>query len=181
MLDTQIKRGAELSTCLHLVMNWIWWQGRKPDGLGRPKRGVRVCWERLAEDPVRMLFNSHLWRIFNHIPDVAGSMESEWAMFHMSRSLVLVVVVPPGPAGETYRSWLSCGTLEAVNSYRQTKQCAAWAVTEPKTPVCEEFGEAMEQVFQSTPKKFWQIIQQLRRGKRNPPTRKTVDGPQLSL
>ena len=32
----------------------------------------------------------------------------------------------------------------------------------------EEFGEAMEQDFHSTPKKFWQTVRQLRSGKRNP-------------
>ena len=32
----------------------------------------------------------------------------------------------------------------------------------------EEFGEAMEKDFHSTPKKFWQIVRRLRRGKQNP-------------
>jgi len=40
---------------------------------GRPKRIVRVCWERLAESPVR--------RSFNHVPGEVGDIESEWAMF----------------------------------------------------------------------------------------------------
>ena len=30
---------------------------------------------------MKMVFNSHRRRSFNHIPEVAGSMESEWAMF----------------------------------------------------------------------------------------------------
>ncbi|XP_008333667.1 glutamate receptor ionotropic, delta-2-like [Cynoglossus semilaevis] len=34
-------------------------KGVKLDRPGRPKRIVRVCWERLAESPVRMAFNSH--------------------------------------------------------------------------------------------------------------------------
>ena len=37
--------------------------------------------EHLAEDPVNMVFNSHLQRSFNHLPEVTGNMESEWAMF----------------------------------------------------------------------------------------------------
>uniref|UniRef100_A0A3Q3VWQ5 DAGKc domain-containing protein n=1 Tax=Mola mola TaxID=94237 RepID=A0A3Q3VWQ5_MOLML len=69
---------------------------------------------------------------------------------------------------ETYRSWLACGTPEAADSYRQAKQSAARVVTEAKTRVWEEFGEAMEQDFQSAPKKFWQTVRRLRRGKRNP-------------
>ena len=29
------------------------WPGRKPDGPDRTERVVRVCWERLAEEPVK--------------------------------------------------------------------------------------------------------------------------------
>ncbi|KAI3351322.1 hypothetical protein L3Q82_005867 [Scortum barcoo] len=61
VLDTRVKRGAELSTDHHLVVSWIRWQRRKLDRPGRPKRIVRVCcWERLAEPSVREVFNSHL-------------------------------------------------------------------------------------------------------------------------
>ena len=35
----------------------------------------------IAEDLVKMVYNSHLWKSFNHILDVVGSMESEWAVF----------------------------------------------------------------------------------------------------
>ncbi|KAI3351096.1 hypothetical protein L3Q82_005662 [Scortum barcoo] len=41
VLDTRVKRGANR------------WQRRKLDRPGRPKRIVRVCWERLAEPSVR--------------------------------------------------------------------------------------------------------------------------------
>ncbi|KAI3374338.1 hypothetical protein L3Q82_006173 [Scortum barcoo] len=47
VLDTRVKRGAELSTDHHLVVSWIRWQRRKLDRPGRPKRIVRVCWERM--------------------------------------------------------------------------------------------------------------------------------------
>merc|ERR1712035_64070 len=60
VLDTRVKRGAELSTDHHLVVSWICWRRRKLDRLGRPKRVVRVCWEHLAEPSVRGVFNSHL-------------------------------------------------------------------------------------------------------------------------
>ncbi|KAK3565811.1 hypothetical protein QTP86_015565 [Hemibagrus guttatus] len=53
VLDTQVKRGAELSTDHHLVVSWIRLRRRMPDRLGRPKRIVRVCWERLADPSVR--------------------------------------------------------------------------------------------------------------------------------
>ncbi|KAI3366365.1 hypothetical protein L3Q82_000523 [Scortum barcoo] len=37
VLDTRVKRGAELSTDHHLVVSWIRWQRRKLDRPGRPK------------------------------------------------------------------------------------------------------------------------------------------------
>ncbi|TWW70651.1 hypothetical protein D4764_17G0001340 [Takifugu flavidus] len=58
VLDTRVKRGVELSTDHHLVVSWLRWWGRMPDRPGRPKRVVRVCWERLAESLVRRSFNS---------------------------------------------------------------------------------------------------------------------------
>ncbi len=84
VLDTRVKRGAELSTDHHLVVSWSRWRGRKLDRLGRPKRTVRVCWERLAESPVREIFNSHLRRSFDRIPREVGDIESEWTMFSAS-------------------------------------------------------------------------------------------------
>ncbi|KAI3358078.1 hypothetical protein L3Q82_003089 [Scortum barcoo] len=84
VLDTRVKRGAELSTDHHLVVSWIRWQRRKLDRPGRPKRIVRVCWERLAEPSVREVFNSHLRKRFSQIPREAGDIESEWTMFSAS-------------------------------------------------------------------------------------------------
>ncbi|TWW64289.1 hypothetical protein D4764_03G0012970 [Takifugu flavidus] len=55
-----------------------------PDRPGRPKRIVGVCWERLAESPVRRSFNSHLGNSFDHVPGEAGDIESEWTMFRAS-------------------------------------------------------------------------------------------------
>ncbi|TWW71090.1 hypothetical protein D4764_17G0005730 [Takifugu flavidus] len=72
VLDTRVKRGAELSTDHHLVVSWLQWWGRMPDRPSRPKRIVRVCWERLAESPVRRSFNSHLRESFDHVPGEAG-------------------------------------------------------------------------------------------------------------
>uniref|UniRef100_A0AAV2MIF0 Reverse transcriptase domain-containing protein n=1 Tax=Knipowitschia caucasica TaxID=637954 RepID=A0AAV2MIF0_KNICA len=82
--DTRVKRGAELSTDHHLVVSWIRWQGKKPVRPGRPKRIVRVCWEHLAEPPVRRTFNSHLRESFSQVPAEEGDMESEWTMFSAS-------------------------------------------------------------------------------------------------
>ncbi|KAK3538466.1 hypothetical protein QTP86_003694 [Hemibagrus guttatus] len=65
VLDTRVKRVAELSTDHHLVVSWIRLRRRMLDRLGRPKRIVRVCWERLADPSVRGVFNSHLRESFN--------------------------------------------------------------------------------------------------------------------
>ncbi|KAI3366683.1 hypothetical protein L3Q82_009358 [Scortum barcoo] len=132
VLDTRVKRGAELSTDHHLVVSWIRWQRRKLDRPGRPKRIVRVCWERLAEPSVREVFNSHLRKSFSQIPREAGDIESEWTMFSASivdaavrklwdaRSLVPVVAATPEPGG-------------GHRKYRQAKQAAARTVLEAKT------------------------------------------------
>ncbi|TWW59961.1 R2 Retrovirus-related Pol polyprotein from type I retrotransposable element [Takifugu flavidus] len=174
VLDTQVKRGAELSTDHHLVVSWLRWWGRMPDRPGRPKRVVRVCWERLAESPVRRSFNSPLQESFEHVPGEAGDIESEWTMFRASIVEAAdrccgrkVVGACHGgntrtrwwtPAvrdavklkKESYRALLACGTPEAADGYRQAKQSAATAVA--KTRAWEEFGEAMENDFRTASK-----------------------------
>ena len=52
VLDTRVKRGAELSTDHHLVVSWVRGWGKTLDRPGKPKRVVRVNWERLEEAPV---------------------------------------------------------------------------------------------------------------------------------
>ncbi|KAK3558202.1 hypothetical protein QTP86_014003, partial [Hemibagrus guttatus] len=163
VLDIQVKRGVELSTDHHLVVSWIRLRRRMPDRLGRPKRIVRVCWERLADPSVRGIFNSHLWESFNQIPREVGDIESVWTMF--SSSIVDAAIqscgckVSGASRGgnpqtqwwtleirdavklkkESYRAWLAQGTLEAAEAYRQAKQTAAGVVSEAKTRVWEEF------------------------------------------
>ena len=66
VLDTRAKRGAELSTDHH--------RSDLPVRPGRPKRIVRVCWEHLAESPVRESFNSHLRESFDHVLGEAGTL-----------------------------------------------------------------------------------------------------------
>ncbi|KAK3557454.1 hypothetical protein QTP70_027739, partial [Hemibagrus guttatus] len=182
VLDTRVKRGAELSTDHHLVVSCIRLRRRVPDRLGRPKRIVRVCWERLA-DP------SHLRESFNQIPREVGDIESEWTMF--SSSIVDTAirrcgrkVSGAGRGGnprtqwwtlevrdavklkkESYQAWLARGTPEAAEAYRQAKRTAAGVVSEAKTRVWEEFSEAMEKDYRTALGKFWQTVRRLRRGK----------------
>ncbi|KAK3540927.1 hypothetical protein QTP86_005816 [Hemibagrus guttatus] len=189
VLDTRVKRGAELSTDHHLVVSWIRLRRGMPDRLGRPKRIVRVCWERLADPSVRGVFNSHLRESFNQIPREVGDIESEWTMF--STSIVDSAIRSCGRkvsgAGrggnprtqwwtlevrdavklkkESYRACLARRTPEAAEAYRQAKRTTAVVVSEAKTRVWEEFGEAMEKDYRTAPGKFWQTVQRLRRGK----------------
>ncbi|KAK0139279.1 LINE-1 reverse transcriptase [Merluccius polli] len=153
VLDTWAKRGAKLSTDHHLVVSWLQWWGRMPVRPGRPKRIVRVCWEHLAESPVRESFNSHLRESFDHVPGEAGDIESEWAMFCASivkaadrscgRKVVgachggnsrtrwwTPAVRDAVKLKESYRTFLACGTPEAAGRYRQAKRSAA--VAEPR-------------------------------------------------
>lgn len=75
VLDTQVKRGAELSTNHQLVLSW----SHRP---GRSKPIVRVCWEQLAEPSAREVF--HIRKSFSDIPRGAGDIESRWTMFSVS-------------------------------------------------------------------------------------------------
>ncbi|KAK3563848.1 hypothetical protein QTP86_002720 [Hemibagrus guttatus] len=160
-----------------------------PERLGRPKRIVRVCWERLADPSVRGVFNSHLRESFNQIPREVGDIESKWNMF--STSIVDATIRSCGRkvsgAGcggnprtqwwtlevrdavklkkESYRAWLARGTPEAAEAYRQAKRTTAMVVSEAKTRVWEEFGEAMEKDYRTASGKFWQTVQRLRKGK----------------
>ncbi|XP_077940565.1 uncharacterized protein LOC144384606 [Gasterosteus aculeatus] len=84
VLDTRVKTGAELSTDHHLVVSWVRGWGKTRDRPGKPKRVVRVNWERLEEASVQKIFNSHLRRSFSHIPVEVGDIEREWCMFKTS-------------------------------------------------------------------------------------------------
>ncbi|XP_056880293.1 uncharacterized protein LOC130520623 [Takifugu flavidus] len=190
ILDTRVKRGAELLTDHYLVVSLIRWGGKPPRGTGRPKRLVRVCWERLVEEPVRLVFNSHLRQSFDHAPRAVRDIESEWAMF---RSAIVEAAVAScgckttgaGRGGnprtrwwtpevrgavklkkEAYRSWLVCGSPEAADRYRLAKRVAAATVAEAKPRAWQEFGEAMKEDFRSAPRRFFQTVRRLRGGRR---------------
>ena len=82
VLDTRAKRGAELSTDHHLVVSRLRWWGRMLVRPGRPKRIVRVCWERLGRVSCqRELQIPPSGRALTMYRGEAGDIESEWAMF----------------------------------------------------------------------------------------------------
>nr|XP_054599407.1 uncharacterized protein LOC129163984 isoform X1 [Nothobranchius furzeri] len=185
ILDTRVKRGAELSTDHYLVVSWLRWWGRMPVRPDRPKRIARVCWECLAESPVRRSFNSHLRQNFQNVPGQAGDIESEWTLFHASivevadrscgrrivgacrggnprtRWWTLAVRDAVKLKKESYQVFLACGTPEAADGYRQSKWNAARVVTESKTRAWEQFGETVEQVFHTASRRFWSTIRRL--------------------
>lgn len=124
--------------------------------LGRPKRSVRVCWERLAEPSVWEVINSYIWENFEQVPREVGDIESEWTLFATSIVPVAVQSIDRKVSGacrsgnprtrwwtpevrdtvklkkESYRAWQACGTPEAADRYRQSKQDAARVVVEAK-------------------------------------------------
>ena len=126
---------------------------------------------------MKMVFNSLFKQSFNHILEVVRSMETELAMSHAAIVEVAVrsfgsKVTGASPGSnprtswwttkvkwavklkkETYKVWLSCGTPKA-DSYQQAKWPVVRVVTEVKTWVWKEFGEAMEQDFWQARKKF---------------------------
>ncbi|KAI3371890.1 hypothetical protein L3Q82_006770 [Scortum barcoo] len=167
VLDTRVKRGAELSTDHHLVVSWLRWQRRKlEDRPGRPKRIVRVCWERLAELPLSgrsstptsgrasHRFRGRLETLSPSGPCSLPPLSTRQFEVVDARSLVPVVVAIPNPVVDT-----------GIDRYQQAKQAAARTVLEAKTRVWEEFGEAMEEDYRSASKRFWQTVRRLRRGK----------------
>ncbi|KAK3514900.1 hypothetical protein QTP70_034583, partial [Hemibagrus guttatus] len=169
VLDTRVKRGAELSTDHHLVVSWIRLRRRMPDRLGRPKRIVRVCWERLADPSVRgsstptsgrVSTRSRAIRSCGHKVSGAGrggNPRTQWWTLEVRDAVKL--------KKESYRAWLARGTPEAAEAYRQAKRTTAVVVSEAKTRVWEEFGEAMEKDYWTASGKFWQTVWRLRRGK----------------
>ncbi len=76
VLDTQSKRGAELSTD-YLVVSWIRWWGRLPDRPRKPKRVVTVNCECFVEESVSQVFKSHLQKNFLCISGEVEDMKSE--------------------------------------------------------------------------------------------------------
>ncbi|KAK3575581.1 hypothetical protein QTP86_030516 [Hemibagrus guttatus] len=140
VLDTRVKRGAELSTNHHLVVSWIRLRRGMPDRLGRPKR---------IPSGVVAVRSSGAGR--------GGNPRTQWWTLEVRDAVKL--------KKESYRAWLARGTPEAAEAYRQAKQTTAVVVSEAKTWVWEEFGEAMEKDYRTASGKFWQTIRRLRRGK----------------
>ncbi len=79
VLDTLVKRGAELLIDHHLVVSWI----RKATGQTWETQ-TRSEGELGTPDSVCRGFNSHLWKNFPLILGNVRNVESEWAMLKTS-------------------------------------------------------------------------------------------------
>ncbi|KAI3371782.1 hypothetical protein L3Q82_024331 [Scortum barcoo] len=152
VLDTRVKRGAELSTDHHLVVSWIRWQEEE----------VGQTWQ-------TQTFRGRLGTLSPSGPCSLPPLSTRRFEVVDARSLVPVVAATPEPVvvdtgskgcrqrlkKESYRTMLACGTPDdAVDRYHwQAKQAAARTVLEAKTRVWEEFGEAMEEDYRSASKR----------------------------
>ncbi|KAK3531155.1 hypothetical protein QTP70_013252 [Hemibagrus guttatus] len=145
------EEGEELSTDHHLVVSWICLQRRMPDRLGRPKRIVRVCWERLADPSVRGVFKSHLRESFNQISREVGDIDSEWTMFSSSIVDAAIrscgrMVSGAGCGGNPRTQWWTLEVRDAVKLKKESY--GAWLTQ--RTP---EAAEAYCSPDRSVPQK----------------------------
>ncbi|TWW53254.1 hypothetical protein D4764_0018210 [Takifugu flavidus] len=159
VLDTRVKRGAELSTDHHLV-------SPLSEGASTHTSGRALTMSRGG-----------------------GDIESEWTVFRASiveaadRCCGRKVVGACRGGNARTRWWTPAvrdavklkkgsigpywpvGLLRQQMGNRRAKRSAATAVAEAKTRAWEEFGEAMENDFRTASKRFWTTIRRLRRGK----------------
>ncbi|KAI3355554.1 hypothetical protein L3Q82_018389 [Scortum barcoo] len=161
VLDTRVKRGAELSTDHHLVGGLQLpppeedlshrFRGR----LGTLSPSGPCSLPPLSTLAVRKLWTQGLWCLSWRQP------RTRWWTPEVRDAVRL--------KKESYRAMLACGTPEPWTAQRlpgnRPSKPAARTVLEAKTRVWEEFGEAMEEDYRSASKRFWQTVRRLRRGK----------------
>ncbi|KAI3377728.1 hypothetical protein L3Q82_008455, partial [Scortum barcoo] len=140
ILDTRVKRGAELSTDHHLVVSWL----------------------QLAEEEVGQTWQTQTSEVVDArslVPVVVAIPEPVVVDTGSKGCRQAEEGVLSDHVG-LWDSWTR------VDRYRQAKQKPQpRAVLEAKTRVWEEFGEAMEEDYRSASKRFWQTVRRLRRGK----------------
>ncbi|KAI3368369.1 hypothetical protein L3Q82_007835 [Scortum barcoo] len=92
VLDTRVKRGAELSTDHHLVVSWIRWQRRKLDRPGRPKAYCEGLLGTSWPSPLSGRSSTPTsGRASHSFRGRLGTLNPEWTMF--SASIVDAVTV----------------------------------------------------------------------------------------
>ncbi|TWW74363.1 Sodium- and chloride-dependent GABA transporter ine [Takifugu flavidus] len=127
VLDTRVKRGAELSTDHHLVVSWLRWKAGDIEFEWTMFRASIVeAADRCCGRKVVGACRGGNARTCGWIPAVRDAIRLK---------------------KEPYQAIGACGTPEAADRYPQAKWSAATAVAEAKTRAWEEFGEAMENDF----------------------------------
>jgi exonuclease III len=191
VLDTRVKRGAELSTDHHLVVSRIRFEGKKPDRPRTPKRTTRIRWEELANENIRTAFEKHIRNRYPMIPNATESVEKEWGLF---KNAVIEAATEScglkrvgaafGGCQRTpwwneevksavqrkktaFKGMLCKKTVEAIDKYRAARKEAAQTVREAKARAWEEFGKVLEDNHKTAVKVFWQKIRRIRRGKQD--------------
>ena len=99
-----------------------------PVGMGEwqsKQAGPSESWEILAEDPMKMVFNSLFKQSFNHILEVVRSMETELAMSHAAIVEVAVrsfgsKVTGASPGSNPRTSWWTTKVKWAVKLKKET-------------------------------------------------------------
>ncbi|KAK3538632.1 hypothetical protein QTP86_009150 [Hemibagrus guttatus] len=149
VLDTRVKRGAELSTDHHLVVRG------SSTPTSRRVSTIESEWTMFSTSIV----DAATWSCGCKVSGAGcgGNPRTQWWTLEVRDAIKL--------KKESYRAWLVRGTLEAAEAYRQAKWTTAVVVSEAKTRVWEEFGEAMEKDYRTASGKFWQTVRRLRRGK----------------
>ncbi|KAK3561454.1 hypothetical protein QTP86_002818 [Hemibagrus guttatus] len=157
VLDTRVKRGAELSTDHHLVGG----HQLPPPGEFQPdpEGGWGHAWSLSGpcSPPPLLTQPSGAVAVRLLVPVAAAIPEHSGGHWEVRDSVKL--------KKESYRAWLARRTPEAAEAYRQAKQTTVVAVLEAKTWVWEELGEAIEKDYWTASGKFWQTVRRLRRGK----------------
>ncbi|KAI3364368.1 hypothetical protein L3Q82_011166 [Scortum barcoo] len=164
VLDTRVKRGAELSTDHHLVVSWIRWQRRKLDRPGRPKR---------------VLFRGRLGTLSPSGPCSLPPL-STLAVRSCGRKVSGACRGgnPPNPVVDTGSKgcrqaeegvlsdhvglWDSWTQLTGTGRPSKPQPGRSWR---QKLGSGRSSDEAMEEDYRSASKRFWQTVRHLRRGK----------------
>ncbi|CAM4608815.1 unnamed protein product [Leuciscus chuanchicus] len=156
VLDTQVKRGAELSTDHNLVSF---------DRIPREAGDIESEWTMFSTSIVDAATQCCGHKVSGACR--GGNPRTRWWTPEVRDAV------------KSYRAWLACGTPEAADGYRQAKRTAARVVVEAKNRAWKEFGEAMEKDNRLASKRFWQTIQRLRREKQCPTNAVYSGGGQL--
>ncbi|KAI3377398.1 hypothetical protein L3Q82_008588 [Scortum barcoo] len=131
VLDTRVKRGAELSTLIT-----TWWEvfnshlRKSFSQIPREAGDIESEWTMFSASIVDAAVRSCGRKVSGACR--GGNPRTRWWTPEVRDAVRL--------KKESYRTMLACGTPDAVDRYRQAKQAAARTVLEAKTRVWEEFG-----------------------------------------